>query len=428
MTNANTAPWISSAHPRKHSLDHHLNLQNLLSRGGSISNISIQGHPSYGQPFSRSHSCDCSMQDPSVKNSNAIQGIARKALHGLGALTHTHAAAGAASSSSSSLLPPLAQTNESNSESVLSSEMRSQILSKTEEARKKFHETVLNMEAGSQEWRQMQHVMRESKTITNVGLSMAMNCRFMDDFLDDCMDNSKNADRTSSPRSTAPSSVSASDLDRRRHLIRRESLELIRQQPLTITNKEENKQGAAQWVRGAGGNIRNLMAKTRVLRRSASLPRNSDLKPKQSMESPLCVPRRRRRLSSLPVVDSQYGPTSAAPGETRQEEWKVVERSNLICRLSRGCSLGALPPTRKSAGLPLAAANLEDSEAIGEFIVTWPQKDYIECGVPETSKTVRVRSATVDEWCGLSLQESEHDIQNVENSGFASSGKTKLEV
>jgi hypothetical protein len=36
----------------------------------------------------------------------------------------------------------------------------------------------------------------------------------------------------------------------------------------------------------------------------------------------------------------------------------------------------------------LAAANLEDSEALGEFIVMWPQKDYIEYGVPETSRLV----------------------------------------
>jgi hypothetical protein len=306
---------------------------------------------------------------------DSIQGIAKRYLYGLG-------------SSSSSLLPPLAQTNESNSEGVLSSEMRSQILSKTEEARKKFHETVLNMEAGSQEWRQMQHVMRESKAITNLGLSMAMNCRFMDDFL---MDNSKNADKTcSSPRSNSPSSVSAPDLDRRRHLIRRESLALIRQQPpLTITNKEENKQGAAQWVRGAGGSIRNLMAKTRVLRRSSSLPRK--------IETPVCVPRqqRRRRFSSLLFVhDSQYGSKSAAPAqETRQDEWKVVKRSNLIDRISRGYSLGSSPSTRKSAGLPLAAANFEDSEAIGEFIVMWPKKDYTECGVPETSKTEQGHSA-----------------------------------
>jgi hypothetical protein len=388
MTNANTASWRSSVHHRN-SLDHHHNLQNMLARGSNSSGMaSIQGRPAYGQPFSRRLSCDSSMRDLRlVKNGNAIQGIARKALRGIGALAHNNG--GAASSSPSFLLPPSestppAQTKESTSEGLLSSEIISQILGKAEEARKNFHETVLNMEAGSEEWRQMQRSMRESKDITNGGLSMAMNCRFMDDSLKKYND----AAKSSSPRSsttcrmvahddeevtredetvsTAPSLVSAPDLDHRRHLIRKESLKLIRQQYVTTRmTKEENRQGAAQWVRGAGGGIRNLIAKARVPRRTPSLLFDADQKQKQSTESPLRAPRLDRRFpSSSVVVSYQHVPTSAASGAPRQEEWKVVERSTSLGRFmmtqSRRCSLlSASPSTKKSAGLH-SATSIED--------------------------------------------------------------------
>jgi hypothetical protein len=144
-----------------------------------------------------------------------------------------------------------AETDNSNSVekdgSLLSSEMKTHILEEVAQSRQKLHTAVLNMESGSQEWQEMQKSFRQTNTMTNFGLAMALQCQLIDKTVNSsCVDSSSAAHQRSDGRvlqydtlSKTPepgdhrnggrcgSSPSLS-LDSRRHLFKKESFKLIK--------------------------------------------------------------------------------------------------------------------------------------------------------------------------------------------------------
>jgi hypothetical protein len=98
-----------------------------------------------------------------------------------------------------------AETDNSNSVEkygiLLSSEMKTHILEEAAQSRQKLHTAVLNMESGSEEWQEMQKSFRQTNTITNFGLAMALQCQLIDKTVNSsCVDSSSAARQRSDGR------------------------------------------------------------------------------------------------------------------------------------------------------------------------------------------------------------------------------------
>jgi hypothetical protein len=267
-----------------------------------------------------------------------------------------------------------------NGNGALTSEMKSNILREAAACRKSFHEDVVSMDTGSEEWRQMQLSLRQSKAITHAGLAMAMNCHFVDnsplghtgqvskpaDSEDNCAAKSRSEPKNHRRFSAPP------EIDSRRHLIRSESLTEIKKK---VSEKIEMQAQAA-----GGGGILDFIAKARatpshtagVIRRASRDPVVDGCDESIEMESckGVTLKNRRRGLPacwgscpSLSVLSASKGETSVGPKnppvEHTKPEWRVVERtaalrSNFISRrissAFRNCSAKNFSDTKAENG------------------------------------------------------------------------------
>jgi hypothetical protein len=363
LKNSQQTPlWCSSGSPRN-SNDRRSTGPQIL-RGSANSLISIA--PS-----------ETMRNSSATGNANGLKGMVTKAIRGLGGLTNTNIAG----SRSSLGLQTTNQDSSSNGNGngALTSEMKSNMLREAAACRKSFHEDVLGMDTGSEEWRQMQLSLRQSKAITHAGLVMAINCHFVDNSpLGHTRQVSKPADSEvncaaksrSEPKNHRRFSAPP-EIDSRRHLIRRESLTEIKKK---VSEKIEMQAQAA-----GGGGILDFIAKARAtpsrtggaIRRASCDPAVDGCDESIEMESRkgVTLKNRRRGLSrrgscpSLSALSASKGETSVGPKnppvEQTKPEWRVVERtaalrSNFMSRrissAFRDCSAKNFSDTKAENG------------------------------------------------------------------------------